>query len=38
MLNMGKQDLKKWAQFKFNQPREEVLARTNFDTATLWQW
>jgi hypothetical protein len=37
---------KKWEQFKFNQPyerglkrlREEVLAKTNFDPATLWQW
>jgi hypothetical protein len=36
----------KWKQFRFNQPyakglrrlREEVLARTDFDPATLWQW
>src|SRR5512143_2067988 len=36
----------RWAQFKFNQPyakglkrlREEVLGKTDFDPATLWQW
>src|SRR5262245_9465734 len=36
----------KWKQFRFNQPyakglrrlREEVLAKTDFDPATLWQW
>ncbi len=36
----------KWREFKFNQPyakglkrlREEVLAKTDFDPATLWQW
>jgi hypothetical protein len=36
----------KWAQFQFNQPyakglkrlREDVLAKTNYDPATLWQW
>lgn len=36
----------KWATFEFNQPyakglkrlREEVLAKTDFDPATLWQW
>jgi hypothetical protein len=36
----------KWQQFRFNQPyakglrrlREEVLAKTDFDPATLWQW
>lgn len=35
-----------WAQFKFNQPyakglarlKNEVLAKTDFDPATLWQW
>jgi hypothetical protein len=35
-----------WQQFEFNQPyakglarlREEVLAKTDFDPATLWQW
>jgi hypothetical protein len=35
-----------WKSFKFNQPyakglkrlREEVLAKTDFDPATLWQW
>jgi hypothetical protein len=35
-----------WNRFKFNQPyakglkrlREEVLAKTDFDPATLWQW
>jgi len=36
----------KWRSFQFNQPyakglarlREEVLAKTDFDPATLWQW
>jgi hypothetical protein len=36
----------KWQEFRFNQPysrglkrlREEVLAKTDFDPATLWQW
>lgn len=36
----------RWKQFRFNQPyakglkrlREEVLAKTDFDPATLWQW
>jgi hypothetical protein len=36
----------KWKQFKFNQPyakglarlKDEVLAKTDFDPATLWQW
>jgi hypothetical protein len=36
----------RWAQFKFNQPyakglkrlKDEVLAKTDFDPATLWQW
>jgi hypothetical protein len=36
----------KWAQFRWNQPyakglrrlREDVLAKTDFDPATLWQW
>jgi hypothetical protein len=36
----------KWSGFQFNQPyekgltrlREEVLGKTNFDPATLWQW
>ena len=36
----------KWKDFKFNQPyekgltrlRDEVLAKTNFDPAVLWQW
>ena len=35
-----------WQRFRFNQPyakglarlREEVLAKTDFDPATLWQW
>jgi hypothetical protein len=35
-----------WSRFQFNQPyakgltrlREEVLAKTDFDPATLWQW
>jgi hypothetical protein len=36
----------RWKQFQFNQPyakglkrlKEEVLAKTDFDPATLWQW
>lgn len=36
----------KWEEFQFNQPyqkglkrlKEEVLGKTNFDPATLWQW
>src|SRR5437868_3636819 len=36
----------KWKQFRYNQPyakglarlRDEVLAKTDFDPATLWQW
>ncbi len=36
----------RWKEFRFNQPyarglrrlREEVLGRTDFDPATLWQW
>lgn len=36
----------KWQEFRFNQPyakglkrlREDVLAKTDFDPATLWQW
>ena len=36
----------RWQAFKYNQPyakglqrlREEVLAKTDFDPATLWQW
>ena len=36
----------KWQRFRFNQPyakglkrlREDVLAKTDFDPATLWQW
>jgi len=36
----------KWLEFKFNQPyakglqrlREDVLGKTDFDPATLWQW
>ncbi|HSD86046.1 MAG TPA: hypothetical protein VLB44_00980 [Kofleriaceae bacterium] len=36
----------RWADFKFNQPyakglarlKDEVLAKTDFDPATLWQW
>src|ERR1700757_630261 len=35
-----------WRDFRFNQPyakglkrlREDVLAKTDFDPATLWQW
>jgi hypothetical protein len=37
---------KKWQEFRWNQPyakglrrlREDVLAKTDFDPATLWQW
>src|SRR5580704_14794716 len=36
----------RWKDFRFNQPyakglarlREDVLAKTDFDPATLWQW
>src|SRR5580698_9582517 len=36
----------RWAEFRFNQPyakglrrlKEDVLAKTDFDPATLWQW
>jgi len=36
----------RWKEFRFNQPyakglarlREEVLGKTDFDPATLWQW
>src|SRR5215472_3079442 len=36
----------RWKEFKYNQPyakglkrlKEEVLAKTDFDPATLWQW
>jgi len=36
----------KWKEFRFNQPyakglarlKDEVLAKTDFDPATLWQW
>src|SRR4051794_27204229 len=36
----------RWGEFRFNQPyekglkrlKEEVLAKTDFDPATLWQW
>lgn len=41
-----KRDEKKWKDFQFNLPyakglkrlREEVLEKTNFDPAVLWQW
>lgn len=41
-----KRDEKNWGTFEFNQPyakglkrlREEVLEKTNFDPAVLWQW
>src|SRR6478672_4964979 len=37
---------KKWKDFRFNQPyakglkrlKEDVLGKTDFDPATLWQW
>ncbi|MBU2515756.1 L-2-amino-thiazoline-4-carboxylic acid hydrolase [bacterium] len=41
-----KREEKNWKQFQFNQPyskgltrlNDQVLAKTNFDPATLWQW
>lgn len=46
MAHWEHRDEPKWAQFKFNQPyakglarlKDEVLAKTDFDPATLWQW
>lgn len=46
MAHWEHRDEPKWKSFQFNQPyakglkrlREEVLAKTDFDPATLWQW
>jgi len=46
MAHWEHRDESKWKDFKFNQPyakglkrlKEEVLAKTDFDPATLWQW
>ena len=46
MAHCEHRDESKWKDFKFNQPyakglkrlKEEVLAKTDFDPATLWQW
>jgi hypothetical protein len=46
MAHWEHRDEPRWKDFKFNQPyakglerlRNEVLAKTDFDPATLWQW
>jgi len=46
MAHWEHRDESKWNDFEFNQPyakglkrlREDVLAKTDFDPATLWQW
>ena len=46
MAHWQHRDEAAWPSFQFNQPyakglarlREEVLAKTDFDPATLWQW
>ena len=46
MAHWEHRDEPKWKKFKFNQPyakglkrlREDVLGKTDFDPATLWQW
>src|SRR5262245_37076831 len=46
MAHWEHRDEPRWKDFKFNQPyakglarlRDEVLAKTDFDPATLWQW
>ena len=46
MAHWEHRDEAKWEDFEFNQPyakglkrlKEEVLAKTDFDPATLWQW
>lgn len=46
MAHWEHRDEPRWKQFRFNQPyarglkrlKEEVLAKTDFDPATLWQW
>ncbi|MGE5180906.1 MAG: hypothetical protein ACM31C_02535 [Acidobacteriota bacterium] len=46
MAHWEHRDEPRWKQFKYNQPyakglarlKDEVLAKTDFDPATLWQW
>src|SRR5262245_16947595 len=46
MSHWQHRDEAKWKEFRFNQPyakglrrlREEVLGKTDFDPAVLWQW
>jgi hypothetical protein len=46
MAHWEHRDEPRWREFRFNQPyarglarlKDEVLARTDFDPATLWQW
>src|SRR5258706_7259852 len=46
MAHLEHRDEPRWKDFHFNQPyakglarlRDEVLAKTDFDPATLWQW
>ena len=46
MAHWEHRDEPRWKEFKFNQPyakglarlKDEVLAKTDFDPATLWQW
>ncbi len=46
MAHWEHRDEPRWSEFKFNQPyakgltrlRDEVLAKTDYDPATLWQW
>src|SRR3954467_1713106 len=46
MAHWEHRDEPRWVEFKFNQPyakglarlKTEVLAKTDFDPATLWQW
>jgi len=46
IIHWEKRSEANWEKFEFNQPyekglnrlKEEVLAKTNFDPATLWQW
>ncbi len=46
MAHWDHRDEPRWRDFKFNQPyatglarlKDEVLAKTDFDPATLWQW
>src|SRR5579864_1156868 len=46
MAHWEHRDEPRWKDFRFNQPyakglarlKDEVLAKTDFDPATLWQW